>query len=82
VHVARLGAAMAVGQRPLVDSRADRLAGARDGLEQEPQIRVDQVVLLAADDPVSRCVRKPIVPSPASTAAAASRLRAVVRIDP
>ena len=39
LHVLGAGAAQAVGERALVDARADRLAGAGDGLEQQAQVR-------------------------------------------
>ena len=40
----------AVGERALVDARADALAGARDGLDQQPQVGVDPAGALAFDE--------------------------------
>ena len=50
LHVVGAGAAQPVGERAFVDAGADRLAGARDGLEQQPQVGVDHVLLLASDE--------------------------------
>src|SRR5207237_1351284 len=49
VHVGGRGSGRAVGERALVDARRDGLAGAGDGLDEQPQVGVDAVRLLPAD---------------------------------
>src|SRR5205085_5908829 len=51
VHVLGGGRTQAVGKRALVHARADALAGARDRLDQQAQVRIDEVlVALLADE--------------------------------
>src|SRR5205807_8905616 len=45
VHVAARRRAQAVAERALVDARADRLAGAGDGLDQQAQVGIDQLLV-------------------------------------
>src|SRR5205823_7326321 len=56
LHVVGARRAEAVGKRPLVDARADRLAGAGDGLDEQPEIGVDELlVTLSGNQELREC---------------------------
>jgi len=59
VHVAGRRAAQAVAERALVDARADRLAGAGDGLDQQAQVGIDQLLVALPLDQELRQVDAP-----------------------
>src|SRR4029078_6794834 len=68
-----LSTAQTICQRALVDPGADRLAGARDGLEEQAQVGVDFLVVLAADEELAE--GDPLVHGRDSTVRASSAWR-------